>query len=95
MAESFLRRRGARVVARNLRPWPGEIDLLVEMRGSLVAVEVKTRIAAEPAEGLTDLKSERVRRAGGRIYPRPDRYDLVTVRLGRDGVEVRWLPGVW
>ena len=81
-------------MARNLRLWPGEIDLLVMMGGSLVAVEVKTRVGADPVEGFTELKAESVRRSGGRLTRRPQRYDLVTVRLFDDGAEVRWLPGV-
>ena len=68
-------------MARNVRLWPGEIDLLVEMDGDLVAVEVKTRSHADPVEELTDLKIERVRRSGDRLDRRPDRYDLVAVRL--------------
>ena len=94
IAEGFLTRRGARVAARNLRLWPGEIDLLMDLDGSRVAVEVKTRIGADPVEELTDLKVERLRRSGDRMARRPDRYDLVTVRLTTDGAEVRWLPGV-
>ena len=94
IAERFLIRRGASVAARNLRLWPGEIDLLVRLDGSLVAVEVKTRVGADPVEELTDLKIERLHRSGGRMTRRPDRYDLVTVRLTAVGAEVRWLPGV-
>jgi len=94
IAEHFLIRRGARVMARNLRLWPGEIDLLVTMGSSVVAVEVKTRVGADPVEEFTDLKAERVRRSGDRLARRPQRYDLVTVRLSSGGAEVRWLPGV-
>jgi len=94
IAEGFLTRRGAHIAARNLRLWPGEIDLLVTMGATLVAVEVKTRISADPVEELTDLKIERLRRSGDRMDRRPDRYDLVAVRLSPGGAEVRWLPGV-
>jgi len=94
IAERFLVRRGATVMARNLRLWPGEIDLLVTIGGSLVAVEVKTRVGADPVEEFTDLKAERVRRSGDRMARRPQRYDLVAVRLTPVGAEVRWLPGV-
>jgi len=94
IAEGFLVRRGARIGARNLRLWPGEIDLLVAMAGKLVAVEVKTRVDADPVEAMTDLKAERLRRSGGRMARRPDRYDLVAVRLTARGAEIRWLPGI-
>lgn len=94
IAEVFLVRRGARILARNLRLWPGEIDLFVEVAGVLVAVEVKTRIGADPVEEMTDLKAERLRRSGLRMAPRPHRYDLVAVRLNTDGAQVRWLPAI-
>lgn len=94
IAAGFLERRGARLIARNLRLWPGEIDLLIEMGGALVAVEVKTRVGADPIEGMTDLKAERLRRSGGRMSRHPDRYDLVTVWLTAGGAELRWLPGI-
>ncbi|MCJ7726075.1 MAG: YraN family protein [Acidimicrobiia bacterium] len=94
IAERFLARRGARILARNLRLWPGEIDLLVELAGTLVAVEVKTRVGADPVEEMTDLKAERIRRSGLRMTRHPDRYDLVAVRLTPAGAEVRWLPSV-
>jgi Holliday junction resolvase-like predicted endonuclease len=87
-------RRDARVLARNLRPWPGEIDLLVSWADTLVAVEVKTRVGADAAEGFTDQKADRLRRAGMRLARTPDRYDLVAVGLTREGAEVRWIPGV-
>jgi Holliday junction resolvase-like predicted endonuclease len=74
--------------------WPGEIDLLVEAAGELVAVEVKTRVGADPIEEMTGFKAERLRRSGGRLPVRPRRYDLVTVRLSAEGAEVRWLPAV-
>lgn len=64
------------------------------MQRVLIAVEVKTRSYADPVEEMTDLKIERVRRSGDRLPRRPDRYDLVTVRLTARGAEVRWLPSV-
>jgi len=73
IAERFLVRRGALVTARNLRLWPGEIDLLIEMGGVRVAVEVKTRVWVDPAEEMTDLKAERLYRSGGRMPRRTDR----------------------
>jgi putative endonuclease len=43
VALEYLEARGARLLARNFRCPLGEIDLLVEHEGDLVAVEVKTR----------------------------------------------------
>src|SRR5437667_32947 len=47
VAETYLVKVGARVLARNYRSEPGEIDLVVEHEGDLVAVEVKTRTALD------------------------------------------------
>jgi putative endonuclease len=42
-AEQYLVSIGARILARNFRCRFGELDLVVEHEGDLVAVEVKTR----------------------------------------------------
>lgn len=42
-AEEFLRRKGYRILARNLRTSLGELDLVAEDAGVLVFVEVKAR----------------------------------------------------
>lgn len=42
-AEQFLRDKGYRILARNLRTTLGELDLVAEDRGVLVFVEVKAR----------------------------------------------------
>jgi hypothetical protein len=60
----------------------------------LVAVEVKTLVGGDPAEEFTPAKAVRFRRAGQGLRPRPGRFDLVTVCVRRDGVGMRWLPGV-
>ena len=82
------------MVARNVRLWPGEIDLLVLFGGLRVVVEVRSRWREDPVEVFTIEKAARLRRAGARLDPPPDRYDLVAVRFGGAGVDVRWLPGI-
>jgi Holliday junction resolvase-like predicted endonuclease len=72
----------------------GEIDLLVAWDDQLVAVEVKTRLQGDPQDAFTAAKAARFRRAGAGLRPGPRRYDLITVVVGRGGVELRWLPGV-
>ena len=94
MAADFLRRRGARVLARNVRVGADEIDLLVAWGSLLAAVEVKTLLGRDPAEEFTRAKAARFRRAGQGLRPVPGRFDLVTVCVRREGVCVRWLPGV-
>ena len=82
------------MLARNLRVGADEIDLLVSWGDLLVAVEVKTLLGGDPAEEFTPAKVERFRRAGRGLRPMPGRFDLVTVCVRRDGVGLRWLPGV-
>ncbi len=82
------------MIARNLRIWPGEIDLLILFGGLLVVVEVKSRWREDPSDEFTPEKSARLRRTGARLWRVPQRYDLVTVRFGAGGVDLRWLPGV-
>jgi Holliday junction resolvase-like predicted endonuclease len=82
------------VVGRNIRSGRGEIDLLVRWPGLLVAVEVKTRAGADPRTAYTDDKSRAVRQAARLLRPRPRRLDLIAVELGRQAVDIRWVPGV-
>jgi Holliday junction resolvase-like predicted endonuclease len=81
-------------VGRNVRGGRGEIDLLVRWPGRLVAVEVKTRVRADPRTAYTEAKSQAIRRAFRYVNPQPRRLDLVTVELGRQTVDIRWIPGV-
>jgi putative endonuclease len=97
IAATFLERHGARVVDRNVRVGHDEIDLLVELDGRRVAVEVKTAAAngalARPEEAFDDVKVRRIRRAASGLDPPVVRIDLVTVTMDVDGVAVRWSPG--
>ena len=94
IAARFLQRRGATVLARNVRVGRDEIDLVVALEGSLIAVEVKTRICVDPSIQLTTDKERRLRDAAGRLRPRPHRIDLVTVEIRPSGALVRWLRDV-
>jgi putative endonuclease len=92
VAARFLGRRHARVLARNTRVGRDEIDLLVGFGRALVAVEVKTRVGADPVEMFTSAKADRLRRAATALGAA--RCDLVAVRVDRRGAAVRWIPGV-
>ncbi len=94
IAAAYLEEHGAVVVGRNVRAGRGEIDLLVRWRSTLVAVEVKTRVGNEPRESFTAAKADAVWAAVGRLIPRPQRVDLVAIRLGAAGADIRWIPGV-
>ena len=65
-AAEYLRKKRYRLLAKNYRVRGGEIDLIVETRGYIVFVEVKTRKDAshgEAKEFVTPLKQDRVRYA--------------------------------
>lgn len=69
VAAEYLRQRGYRVLERNWRSpdaqVPGELDLVLRRRGTLVICEVKARTGgrlAHPAEAVTPAKAARLRR---------------------------------
>lgn len=69
VAAEYLRERGYRVLDRNWRSpdreVPGELDLVLRYRGTLVICEVKARTGswlAHPAEAVTPEKAARLRR---------------------------------
>jgi putative endonuclease len=98
IAERFLVDRGARVVGRNVRVGHKEADLLVEMGGERVVVEVKTQLGgpddADPIDSLTPGKLRHLRQMSGAFEGDPPRVDFVGVTMRREGVSVRWLPAI-
>jgi putative endonuclease len=94
LAESHLVKSGARVLARNYRSAPGEIDLVIDDDGDLVAVEVKTRTdldLEQPEEAITRWKLVRMARGletfaiDNDLEQRPMRLDVVAIVLNLDG----------
>ncbi|MDR3085890.1 MAG: YraN family protein [Christensenellaceae bacterium] len=82
----LLRRKGLRLLARNLKRAGGEIDLLLEDGQTLVFVEVKLRTRDEnPALAVNAAKQRRVSRAAlaymaeNGWLERPARFDVVEV----------------
>ena len=94
VAAGFLERRGATILDRNVRVGRDEIDLLVDIGGEHVAVEVKTALGDSnfPEDNFDTEKERNVRRAAAALGV--VRIDLVTVELTTAGATVRWLPGV-
>lgn len=97
-AALYLRRRGYRIIAQNLRLKSGEIDL-VALKGDLVVfVEVKARSSDEfgtPVEGLLPRQQQRIRKAAEIFLAkrgwseRDRRFDLIAVDLDERGKVVR------
>ena len=94
LAESHLVKVGAKILERNYRFEPGEIDLLIEHDGDLVAVEVKTRTDLDletPEEAVTRWKLRRMAlglqtyAAANDLLERHWRLDVVAVVIDIDG----------
>lgn len=87
----YLRLRGYRVLARNLRTPVAEVDLLVRRASELVVVEVKTRRGRQEVV-LRDEQKRRLARAALWVWPRFSgtearvRIDLAVVRLPERGL---------
>ena len=94
LAESHLLKAGAKILERNYRFAPGEIDLLIEHDGDLVAVEVKTRTDLDletPEEAVTRWKMRRMilglqtYAAANDMLERHWRLDVVAIQLDLNG----------
>ncbi len=99
LAAAHLRRKGLRIVARNVRNTCGEIDIIaVETRKkirTIVFVEVKTRSAAEngagPADAVDARKQRQITNAAllylrsHRLLNHSARFDVVSVILNAVG----------
>lgn len=92
-AARYLRRKGYRIVARQVRNGLGELDLVAIDRRVVVFVEVKTRrsdIAGHPAEAIDTDKQRRLTRASleflrtHHLLDQSARFDVVAVRWPPD-----------
>jgi putative endonuclease len=104
LAADYLRAQGLRLVARNYRTGHGEIDLVLDDRGTLVFVEVRYRASdafGTPAETVDARKQARLRataehyllaRGGSKS---PARFDIVAVRGPLDAARLEWLTNVF
>ena len=98
LASAFLRLRGLRILARNVREGPREIDLVAEESGWLVVVEVRYR--SDSSRGLAEetvgfRKRTHLLRAGRSYWLREGRrhgrlrFDLVTLQAHPEGLMLR------
>ncbi|NQV07758.1 YraN family protein [bacterium] len=94
LAAALLERRGGSIVARNVRIGHDEIDLVADIDGRRVVVEVKTRIGAAAADEFSPEQARRLRRAATSLRPRVDRCDLIAVRIGATGATLSWRRAV-
>jgi len=101
LAASFLRLRGYRILERNLRDGPREIDLVAQRGAWLVVVEVRFRGRLDhglPEESVGQRKQRHLLRAGRSYWLRRGRalgrlrYDLIAISLGEEGLVLRHHP---
>ena len=104
-AARYLKRRGYRILERNLRTRIGEIDIVATDGDWLVVVEVRSRredSPVSPRETLTRQKRRKLRalteqlRKQHRLADRPVRVDLVEVTVDQRGKvkSCQLLPGL-
>jgi len=100
-AETLLRQKGLKILARNWRSGPLELDLVCQDGDTLVFVEVKTRgqgSRGSPQDGLDRTKRARLAKAASLYLSETDswsracRFDLVSVIHGPGGLTLEHLP---
>jgi putative endonuclease len=91
-------RRGYDILARRYRRRGGEIDVIAMHAGTVVFVEVKTRVGAAfgtGADAVTWTKRRRILNlaaefmARERLSHRPCRFDVVSIDIAREGPSVQ------
>ncbi|MEL7622410.1 MAG: YraN family protein [Clostridiales bacterium] len=103
MAVAWLEARGMRILERNFRCPLGEIDIIGEMGGVLVIVEVRSRSSAAwgtPAESVGRYKRQKLKRLAA--YYRqcrgkensPCRFDVLGLLVNEEGLglsQIQWI----
>lgn len=104
IAERFLQEKGWRTINRRFRSGHRDVDLVMERRGIVAFVEVKTRSGVtfgSPVEAVDWLKQRHLARAAQAwvaLHGREDedyRFDVVGVWLTGDRVRVRHVPNAF
>lgn len=104
-AASYLEKKGAIIVARNVRTPAGEIDLIVLDREMLVFVEVKTRstqVGVYPEEAITEEKLDHmINSAECYLDEHPEfpdnwRLDVIAIngKIGDKNPKIEWFENV-
>jgi putative endonuclease len=95
-AVDFLTGNGIKILERNFRCPPGEIDIIAKHGQTIVFVEVRTRHTkgfGTPEESITALKRSRLIRAAQwylkqhKLYNTSARFDVVTIRWNGENLK--------
>jgi putative endonuclease len=93
LAAWWLRLKGYRVLARNFRVAPGEIDLIARRGGILALIEVKTRSdLASAGEAITARQRARIARAAEAFLQQHPEFSQLSVRFDVILIARRRLP---
>ncbi|MCK4850815.1 MAG: YraN family protein [Phycisphaerae bacterium] len=101
LAEKFLKKKGLRILARNINTGPAEIDLVARHRRELVFIEVRSRWSeseVRPEETVNRSKQQRLIRGAQaflksrRWEDRPVRFDVVAIDGFTDPPVIRYIP---
>ena len=101
LAEKFLKKKGLRILARNINTGPAEIDLVARHRREVVFIEVRSRWSdsdARPEETVNRSKQQRLIRGAQaflksrRWEDRPVRFDVVAIDASIDPPAIRHIP---
>lgn len=108
IAAAMLEKKGYVILERNWRSGHKDLDLIATTGNELVVVEVKTRrndTFGKPEDAVNDLKIRRIVGAADAYVRKKGldthvRFDIVTVVLTEEGVEVKHLedaffPPIW
>ncbi|MFH1144852.1 MAG: YraN family protein [Candidatus Eisenbacteria bacterium] len=105
IAAHYLEMNGYRILGRNLRCGPLEIDLLAERAGIIAVVEVRLRSSGthgRPEESVRRIKRERLSLAAGLLMERlaPPagtflRFDVIAIERQAFGLLLRHLQNLW
>lgn len=94
IAEKYLLRKEYRIIKKNFQCKLGEIDLIVEKKGVIIFVEVKTRTTldyGEPFESITLYKRKRIKRLAEyflmneKYQNKLVRFDVISIKLTPSG----------
>ena len=95
LAEHFLVERGYRLIERNARVDSDELDLIMAIGSTAIAVEVKTTsTGADPFDAIDDDKMHRVCRAADAYPLRISRIDAIAVTINVQGVTIQWVQSM-
>ena len=94
-AAKFLKSKGYKIVARNVRFSIGEIDIIVQIEKTIIFIEVKTRQSAEychPREVVDKKKRQKIKQMAMQYY-RNKKYSKMGFAIRFDIITLIWPEG--